>query len=346
MSLRQNIKPHLARVCRIFLMLFFSIIIISTAAGCDSTSETAHLRETRILLDTYCTIIVHGDVDSELLDRAFAICQELEALFSMTIEGSDVWRINNAGGEPVTVDLRTIEILEHGLAFGEISDGLFDITIGRLSRLWDFGNSQEVPSYTDIAEALATVDYSQVILDRTNNTVHLLNPDAWIDLGALAKGYIARDVAVFLAANGADGALVDIGRDVVTFGKRYDGNPWRLAVQKPFGANDEWLGIVEVSESAVLGSGTYERQFEEDGVIYHHILDATTGMPVISDVVSATLITQSAIIGEGFSTIAVLVGSEGIEELIGILPGFIGAVIVLENGEVLTYGRVELLPTR
>jgi len=327
-------------VTEFLLILLFCFSAVIFTVGCSNNRSDEHLSETRLLLDTYGTITVHGDVDSALLDEAFLLLAELEALFSITIEGSDVWRINNSDGEPVAVDHRTVELIEAGLRFGELSHGMFDITIGRLSRLWDFGGEVNVPTAAEIEEALSTVDYRQVIVGE--NTVQLTNPNAWIDLGAIAKGFMAYEVAEFLVANGALGALVDLGGDIVAVGNRHDGSPWRVALRKPFGDEGEWLGVIEVSWACVLSSGIYQRQFETDGVRYHHILDPNTGMPVISDVVSATMITHTAVIGEGFSTVAVLVGSERAKELMDNIPGFVGAVLVLENGELLTFGEVNL----
>jgi thiamine biosynthesis lipoprotein len=335
-SLR-NIKSKIAGYS---LALLFCFSVALFAAGCSDKRSNEHLSDTRLLLDTYCTITIHGDVDSSLLDEAFLLLAELEALFSITVEGSDVWRINNASGKPVTVDPRTVELIEVGLWFSELSHGMFDITIGRLSRLWDFGGMPKVPSEAEIEAALATVDYRQFFIDE--NTVLLANPNAWIDLGAIAKGFMAYEVAEFLAANGANGALIDLGGDIVAVGNRHDGSHWRVALQKPFGNAGEWLGVIEVSWACILSSGIYQRQFEADGVRYHHILDTTTGMPVISDVASATMITHTAVIGEGFSTVAVLVGSERAKELMRDIPGFVGAVLVLDNGDVLTFGEVDL----
>jgi thiamine biosynthesis lipoprotein len=336
----QKQELYYCKAVRLLVLLLVCFCIVLFVTGCNDARSDGHMSETRLLLDTFCTITIHGDVDSALLDEAFLLLAELEVLFSITIEGSDVWRINNAGGEPVTVDPRTIELVETGLRFSELSHGMFDITIGRLSRLWDFGGTPNVPAQAEIEEALATVDYRQVIVG--DNTVQLLNPGAWIDLGAIAKGFMAYEVAEFLAANGAVGALVDLGGDIVAVGNRHDGSPWRVALRKPFGDADELLGVIDVSWACVLSSGIYQRQFEVDGVRYHHILDTNTGMPVISDVVSATMITHTAVIGEGFSTVAVLLGSEGARELMDKIPGFVGAVLVLENGDVLTFGEVEL----
>jgi len=292
-------------------------------------------------MDTYCTITIHGDVSSDILDEAFALCEELEALLGMTIEGSDVWRINNSGGLPVVVDLRTIEVISLGIAFGELTGGLFDITIGQLSRLWDFNGEPNVPSETELERARETVDYRQIVI--SGDTVQLINPDTWIDLGAIAKGYIGDKVAGFLVESGVSGALIDLGGDVITVGNRHTGSPWRIALRDPFGSRDNRLGVVEVSGVSVISSGTYERQFEIDGIRYHHIIDPNTGMPVITSIVSATVIVENAMIGEGISTSVILNRAGGFEYLFYHFPGFIGAVVVLETGEIFTFGELDIL---
>jgi len=321
-----------------------SVILFS---GCTNEQSSEQLSETRLLLDTFCTITIHGAVDSGLLDEAFALCEELEALFSITVEGSDVWRINHAGGEPVTVDPRTIEVIRAGLSFGELTGGMFDITIGRLSRLWDFSEAGSgssfydlrIPSDAEIAQARITVDYRQVII--SGDTVQLADPEAWIDLGAIAKGYIGDMVAEFLKERGVSGALISLGGDVVAVGDRLDGNPWRIALRNPFNTEGEWLGVLEVTGASVISSGTYERRFEVDGVRYHHILDPNTGMPVLTDVISATVVVEDAMLGEGLSTAAVLLGSCCAMELFDQASGVLGAVLVLEDGTILEYGGLD-----
>jgi len=275
------------------------------------------------------------------MNEAFELCIELEALLSITANGGDIWRINHASGEAVTVDYRTIEVLRAGLEFGVISNGMLDITIGKVSRLWNFGSYNEptLPSAGEIDAAIKTVDHKQVII--LNDTVQLLNPDAAIDLGAIAKGYIADKIAGLLIERGVSGALIDLGGDVRTVGNRLDGNPWRIALRKPFGGTNEWIGVVDASNIAVVSSGTYERQFELDGDIYHHILDPTTGMPVKTDIVSATVISENALNGEGLSTILILAGSDIAPEYFKQIPGFIGAVVVLEDGEILEFGSID-----
>ena len=326
-------------------VLLSLLVLIIMLSGCDyliSQSETPpaieQISETRVFLSTYCTITIHGSDDYTLLDQAFELLEELEALLSMTIADSDIYRINHANGMPALVDSRTAEVILAGIEFGELSDGLFDITIGRLSHLWDFGNTQQIPDEAEIIEALETVNFRQVILD--GNTVRLENPSAWIDLGAIAKGYIANELADFLIAHGVTSAFINLGGDITTIGNRQDGSPWRIAVRNPFGDADDWIGVMEVTNSSVAGSGTYERTFEYDGVHYHHILNPTTGMPTKSDIISATVVADRGMTAEGLSTIAILAGSNDVKYLFNNTPGFIGAVLVLDNEEVLIFGDI------
>jgi len=371
----------------ILSILFLAIFTASLLYGCANPSLSlqkqpdGQISETRLLLDTFCTITIYSDADPGLLDEAFELCAEYEALLSITVEGSDVWRVNHAGGEPVTVDPRTIELIQEGLEFGGISSGMFDITIGRLSRLWDFGAAYRedltleptIPAEAELEAARVTVDYRKVSID--GDTVQLADPGAWLDLGAIAKGYIADKIAGFLTERGVTAALIDLGGDIVTLGSKQDGSPWRIAVREPFGEMDDYLGVIEIPGEihaempggtpaellgetsteilggtpaeipgvSVISSGVYERQFEKDGVLYHHILDPNTGMPVKSNVISATVLTENAVAGEGLSTTMVLLGSSKIQELLYKFPGFIGAVLVLDSGEVLELGDVRFI---
>ena len=319
---------------------FLAILIAVAVSGCGEGQSDEQISETRLLLDTFCTITIHGYGGPELINEAFDLCEGYETLFSITMEGSDVWRINHADGSPVEVARETVELIETGLDYGEISGGLFDITIGRVSRLWDFGGEPYIPSETELTDARVTVDYKKVRI--VGDTVQLLDPDAWIDLGAIAKGYIADKIAAFLVENGVTGAVIDLGGDVVAVGSKSDGEPWRIGLRKPQGGTGDLLGVVETEEASIVSSGVYERQFEKDGVLYHHILDPKTGRPAHSDVISATVIAKNAAAGEGLSTIAILVGSERVQELFDLTPEFTGAALVLENGDVLRFGDIDL----
>ena len=335
---------------KIHIVIFgLSLLLFSVAlGGCAGTRVPAPISETRLLLDTVCTITIYDNQDRAILTKALDLCAEYESLFSITLEGSDIWRINHAGGAPVSVDPQTAELIRAGVEYGELSDGMFDITIGRLSTLWDFSGNSGVPSDADIELARGTVDYRQVVI--SGNTVQLKNSGTWIDLGGIAKGYIADRTADLLRVNGVRAAVIDLGGNIVTLGQKPDGSIWRVGVTDPFGERSDLIGVIETSGASVVSSGVYERRFVENGVLYHHILDPNTGMPVKCDVVGATVVTESSMDGDALSTIIVLTGInkpdgpvDGIERAASILDrqsGFIGAVIILDDGNILQHGDV------
>lgn len=316
----------------------FIIVFCVALTGC-AKNEAPALSETRVLLDTFCTLTIYGSADDAMLEEAFELCARYEELLSISLEGSDVRRVNHAGGDAAQVDPGTAELLRAGLGFGEYSGGLFDVTVGRLSSLWDFSGDPRVPSGSELAAALATVGFDRVEVN--GNTVRLADPGAWIDLGGIAKGYIADRLADFLAERGVVGAVIDLGGDVALVGAKPDGSQWAIGIREPFGGPGELLGVVGTGEAAIVTSGVYERMFIEGGERYHHILDPATGMPVSTDIVSATVLAESAVAGDALSTIAVLAGSGSAPGLLAGAPEFIGALLVLDSGEIVQLGEIE-----
>ena len=158
-----------------------------------------------------------------------------------------------------------------------------------------------------------------------------------IDLGAIAKGYAADEVIAMLAANGVKTAVVDLGGNVLTFGAKPDGSPWRIGLQDPDPAvpRGSHIGMLEFRGSrAVVTSGTYERFFVRDGTRYHHILDTTTGRPVQNGLVAVTIVTDRSIIADGYSTLVFALGLERGRALVEATGGAIEAVFFTTGYEV------------
>ncbi|MCL2045630.1 MAG: FAD:protein FMN transferase [Oscillospiraceae bacterium] len=317
--------------------------------GCSTKKESEYISETRLLLGTVSTISIYDSSDRSLLIDAFLLCEEYEKMLSMNVEGSDVWRINHGKGEAVDVSSETVEVISAGLYYSAISEGLFDITIGRLTSLWDFNGNPVVPKPEDIEEALSTIDYKMVHV--SGNTVQLDNPDTWLDLGAIAKGYIADKVAKYLIDHGVRSAVIELGGDVVTIGTNNDGEAWRIGIAKPFASISEIVGAVEIVNLSIVSSGVYSRYFEMDGVSYHHILDPRTGMPVDTKIVSATIIASSVMDGDALATIALLMGIDNVAtnkvaslSVLDTSSYYKGAVIITDDDELLLLGEIVFYP--
>ena len=246
--------------------------------------------------DTACSI--GGAMGQDLLDATVARCQGFERTLSRTIATSDVGRINAAGGAAVEVEADTAQLIELALGYCEASGGLFDITIGAVSELWDF-HEGTVPSEDQIAAALPHVGFERVRVDGT--TVTLGDPAARLDLGGIAKGFVADVLIDELEAQGVTSAYVNLGGNVKVLGDKPDGTPWKVGVRDPAPDADASTPIARIAldGGSVVTSGLYERQFEADGRRYWHILDPRTGYPVETDLVSATIVSERSIDGDG-----------------------------------------------
>ena len=280
------------------------------AGGCAHAGvqgEDTQLQSSFFCFDTAC--VVGGVMTQKQLDEAVARCQGFETTLSRTIATSDVGRINAAGGAPVEVEPETAELIVQALGYARASGGAFDITIGAVSELWDF-HEGIVPAPEAIEAALPHVGYESVQVEGT--TVTLADPLARIDLGGIAKGYVSDVVLDELAAAGVESAYVNLGGNVKVLGSKPDGSPWRVGVRDPEASADQETSVarVELDGGSVVTSGLYERQFERDGRRYWHILDPKTGYPVESDLVSASIVSERSIDGDGYTKPLFMMGAE------------------------------------
>jgi len=226
----------------------------------------------------------------------------------------------------------TIELLKKGIKFGELTDGAFDITIAPLSELWDFKNNPgNVPSESDIAEALSHVNYKNIVIE--GNTVTLTDPEAAIDLGGIAKGYMADQLKEYLLREGVNSAIINLGGNVLTIGEKPDETAFNIGIQKPFDEQNATITSVQVKDSSVVTSGSYERYFKVNDVIYHHILNTKNGYPCDNGLLSVTILSEASIDGDALSTTCFALGLEKGQELIASLEG-IDAIFVTEDFEI------------
>jgi thiamine biosynthesis lipoprotein len=326
------------------IKIIVAISLIAALLALTGCGELKAEKKSQFMLNTNCTIIVYDKNATKILDDAFALGVSYENLFSSTIEGSDIYKINHAGGGPVAVSDATIEILKDAIHFSEISDGLFDVTMGKLTSLWDFpGAAHIVPSADVIAADLKTVGYKDIKID--GNTVTLLRPGAELDLGAIGKGFIADRLADYLKAQKVQGAIVNLGGNVITIGEKPKIKTWIVGIQQPFADRNETVATVTVGEKSVVTSGIYERSFTAaDGKFYHHILDPRTGYPVENTLSAVSIISDLSVDGDGLSTTCFLLGMEKATALIESLPNTEAIFITKDNQIFMTSGLGKDIP--
>lgn len=256
-------------------------------------------------------------------------------MLSTTIETSEIYQMNHRkpGERQFIVSDKTAQVLKKGLEYCQMSDGAFDITIEPLSSLWDFAGAEPtVPEASDIQAALDKVGYKKVTLE--GNTVTFADDETAIDLGAIAKGYIADRVKDYLTEQGVKSAIINLGGNVLCVGEKTDGTLFKIGLQKPFADRTETVAALDIKDLSVVSSGVYERHFIQDGVNYHHILDPHTGYPYENGLTQVTIISKESVDGDGLSTTCFALGLEKGMELADSLDG-VYAVFITEDGELI-----------
>lgn len=314
--------------------------LVLCLSGCKKTEYP--VSKTDFVLNTVSTIDIYaydGEEDPEkLIDDCFSYIRELENTLSRTVKGSDIYTLNNADGESVTVSDCTKEVIEKGIHYGDLTDGAFDISIAPVSSLWDFQSEEKiVPDENQIASGIEKVDYKNIVIE--GNNITLLN-GAQIDLGAIAKGYIADKAAQFLRERDVTSAIVNLGGNNIVIGENGE-RAFRIGIQTPTATTGVFSGVLNLKDMSAVTSGAYQRYFEKDGEIYHHILNPATGYPAESDIASVTIICASSTDADALSTSCFIFGTEKAVELLDSLD-YASGVIITKTGEiVLTDGAEE-----
>ena len=295
------------------LFACFLIFISCMAAGCKRAPEA--VTRTDFVLDTVATVTIYTQEDrdkaEEILDSAFSEIRRYEKLFSTEIEGSDVMRINNAEGAKTFVSPETAELIDIAVKYSRLSDGAFDITIRPVSKLWDFKDPEAVPpDGKEIKKALKHVGYENIILDREDKSVILSDSEAEIDLGGIAKGYIADRIKELLIEKGISSAIINLGGNVLLVGSKPGNIPFKVGIEKPF-SGEQMIKILDISDVSMVTSGNYQRYFIYKDRLYHHILDTGTGYPIESAFNSVTVLTEHSVDGDALSTAFFCLGREG-----------------------------------
>ena len=297
----------------------------------NSKMENRH-EATTFAMDTVMTfVVIHEDGDEIIIDAEQEI-RRLENLFSVTVENSEISRLNAAAGkESVEISNDTQILLEAGKNLGSMTGNKFDIAISPIVKAWGFTESEHhVPTQAELDALLPLTDAEDVVLE--NCTANLKKEGMAVDLGGIAKGYASDKVASLLKGKGVESAIISLGGNVYGIGTKPDGEKWGVALANPLDAND-YCGLISVENQAVVTSGGYQRYFEADGKKYHHIIDPATGYPAESGLLSVTIISESGTEADVLSTALYVMGLEKALEYWQEHGNF-EAIFVTEAGEV------------
>ena len=294
--------------------------------------------------DTVCA--VSADVDAVALREIEALCARYELLLGRFNPESRLFALNAAAGEWVDAGEELANVLCAALGYCERTGGLFDITMGGVCRLWDFKRGV-VPDDAVVAEALAHVDWRNVQVEGTR--ARITDPQATIDLGGMAKGYIADRVIGLLKCHGATTGVINLGGNVACLGSKPDGSAWNVGLRAPVPSGGSLqaasFASVSVRGKSVVTSGVYERSFMRNGRVLHHILDPRTGKPAETDVLSATVVADKSLDADGYTTALIVMGAERALAFAERTPG-IEAILLTTNAHLLKTTGITTKGTR
>lgn len=336
------------RTLSLFLALLLFLGSSLLLSGCNSSRLERFSVQRFELFDTVTTVTGYAEDRAAFDAVASGILAELEEYHRLydiyhTYEGiQNLATVNSLvdGEHPVVkVDRRILELLQTAKILESEMQGKMNIAMGSVLSLWHTcrTEAEESPLAARIptAEALKTAgehtSIHALVINEAAGSVHLTDPQATLDVGAIAKGYAVECIAARLEAEGVTGYLLNVGGNVRAVGGKPDGEPWTAGVQHP-DDEEEFLARVRMQTGALVTSGSYLRCYTVDGVSYHHIIDPATGMPS-AYFKSVSVLAPSSALADALSTALFCMSYEEGVELLRAYPG-VGVLWVSVTGEV------------
>lgn len=299
-------------------IVFICLVCISFFYSC---SPKPIPYKTQTALNTVCTIQLFDYGKDKVYKEIFDRLDEIEQKMSVTIKSSEISHINTAAGDfPVTVSNETFYVIEQSLSFAVESRGAFNPAIGPLVSLWNVNGfnilEDDLPLPETVEHTRQKTDYTRVNINQKTQSVFLEESGMALDLGGIAKGWAADQIIGILRAHNIPLGIVNLGGNIYAHGKKANGESWNIGIKNPFNTAGDPIVRIKAFDTSIVTSGMYERFFEKDGVVYHHIIDRETGYPVQNDLVSVTIALPSSMEADALSTLIFALGREkGLEYL-------------------------------
>lgn len=318
---------HIGNPKKTIVGTLFLIVMIMVFISCDKvlTNEEAKVQDTAFAMGTAITSTLYGSNSDKLAENLQLVNQcltDVDLDISWRHEGSQVSVFNKEHYADVS---GREAVYEAALDVAEQSGGAFDPTILSVSELWNIGSEgQRHPSDDEIQSALNNVDYTALILE--DGSLSSENDNVQFELGAIGKGYALAEACKTIDREEVAGGILNAGSSILTFGTKPDGSKFRVGLRNPRGEQEDLIGILEFTDLSMSTSGDYEKYFEEDGIRYHHILDARTGYPADSGLMSVTVLDEDSTLCDALSTVGFILGlDEGMElmEKYGVMAIFV-----------------------
>ena len=321
------------------ISIALTVLLLVCAVGLFVFYEGRHERfdgseKSHIAMGTVVTPKVYGESAAKTIEKTKSIIDSLDSMISWRKSDSEVSKLNS--GDAITTAY-LVDAIKVCSEISNLSGGAFDVTVGTVSRLWNIGEENErIPSDDEIKAELENVGYGKIKFGK--DEVRL--PDGVkVDLGAVGKGMACDMLKTYLDSSDMQGAVISVGGSILAWGDyNKAGDKWKIAVSHPR-LEGEYLGVISLDEGFVSTSGDYERYFEKDGKRYHHILDATTGYPAETDIISVTVVCDNGLISDALSTACFILGEENSRELLSEYNA--SAIFVDKDMNISTVGEID-----
>ena len=287
-----------------FIKAFSALILIIILVGCSNENEvnTSKTTSTTTVNDTIPASKEFFAMDTE------KEVNKLDSILSTGKSISEISKLNKNKKQVVSAD--TMSLIKESVKISKETNSAFNPTIYPLMELWGFTTKNYyVPKDNEIKPLLNHMDIDNIKIDERKNEVSFKDSNMKIDLGAIAKGYTSSKIIDIFKENNIKSGMVTLGGNVQVLGKKPDGSLWKVGIQNPIG-EDEYLGVLQTSDKAVITSGGYERNFTKNGKIYHHILDPSNGYPANNGLTSVTIISSDGTLADALSTSLFVMGKD------------------------------------
>lgn len=305
-----------------FIRAFSVLILIIMLVGCSNENEANTSKTTStttvndtipaskefFAMDTYMEVDAYGDNGEKAVAKAEKEVNKLDSILSTGKSTSEISKLNKNKKQVVSAD--TMSLIKESVKISKETNGAFNPTIYPLMKLWGFTTKNYyVPKDNEIKPLLNHMDIDNIKIDESKNEVSFKDSNMKIDLGAIAKGYTSSKIIDIFKENNIKSGMVTLGGNVQVLGKKPDGSLWKVGIQNPIG-EDEYLGVLQTSDKAVITSGGYERNFTKNGKTYHHILDPSNGYPANNGLTSVTIISSDGTLADALSTSLFVMGKD------------------------------------
>ncbi|WP_438422483.1 FAD:protein FMN transferase [Aquimarina macrocephali] len=323
------------------MRLLLTFLCLATISS--SFSQQIHKRTLKLMGSRFDITVVDKDkiTANQYIDIAVEEIQRIEKLISSWDKNSQTSLINdNAGINPVKVDVELFDLIDRAVQISKLTDGAFDISYASMDRIWKFDNSmKKMPSEEEIKMSVAKVGYQNIILNKAKSTVFLKQKGMKIGFGAIGKGYAADRAKDLLMSKEVSAGIINASGDMNTWGKQPDGSEWKVAITNPLNKNNAFA-LLPVIDKAVVTSGNYEKYVTFNDKRYSHIIDPRTGYPS-TGIVSATVFAPKAELADALATSVFVMGIEIGLNRINQLTG-IECIIIDDQGNIYTSDHIKI----